>query len=115
MPESCRRFLPQTSALQYTSPRGQRPRDWYGTIPGEGTNYCASRPGCDEGTSLSKALDQIREIEAKLDKCCYHARKWYWLRRSADCADCVDSANCAKLQDRKDQLYNQRMFDKVVE
>ena len=25
MPESCRRFLPQTSALQYTSPRGQRP------------------------------------------------------------------------------------------
>src|ERR1019366_4212438 len=26
MPESCRRFLRQTSALQYTSPRGQRPR-----------------------------------------------------------------------------------------
>ncbi len=83
----------------------QAPRDWYGTIPGEGTNYCASKRGCDEGTSVSNADVSIAKVETELDKC-YHSWKWTMFRHSIE---------CTQLQAQKDQLYNQRMFDKVVE
>src|SRR5208337_3841271 len=53
MPESCRRFLPQTSALQYTSPRGQRPSGF--TF---GTNYYQTAAG------LSQAITDLESYRS---------------------------------------------------
>jgi hypothetical protein len=83
----------------------QAPRDWYGTIPGEGTNYCALKPTpCDEQKSAKEAEAIIAEKIKELDKC-YRSWKWTVFRHNPECAE---------LQSEKDQLYNQRMFDKVV-
>ena len=82
------------------------PRDWYGTIPGQGSNYCAATTGCSETEKLKDAEQDIAQAISKVDACYHSWKTWNLFRHSAECVE---------LQGQKDLLQNKKSFDKVVE
>src|ERR1035437_2901064 len=65
MPESCRRFLPQTGTLQYTSPRGQRPSAASPTVAPHNTEALIESPTPQTET---EAAQMLRAAEKVLDR-----------------------------------------------
>ena len=86
----------------------QAPRDWYGTFPGAGTNYCrdGTIPNCSENEHIDKAEKDLATLNAKLNKC-YALYRWnifYHLNQDF----------CARAQEEKDKVSDDRYFDKIV-
>jgi hypothetical protein len=82
------------------------PRDWYGTIPGQGSNYCVGAAACSEIEKAKEADKSIAQTISNLDACYHSWKKWNMFRHSDECVE---------LQVQKDLLQNKKSFDKVVE
>ena len=85
----------------------QAPRDWYGTFPGDGSNYCEGGkvPNCDEKSMRAQDQKQIDALNTELDRC-YSIWRWNVFHHNYACVE---------KQALKDRISNRRSFDKVVE
>jgi hypothetical protein len=98
----------------------QAPRDWYGTFPGDGTNYCEGGivPNCDEKSMKDAEQNRIDDFDRVLDNC-YSTWRWKIFHRNLaeprGKQDPLANRDCSEIQVLKDRIANRRNFDKVVE